>query len=332
MKTINIGIVGPGGMGQVHRANYSQITGCRVKAVTGTSNRSRDTALDWGVPCYPDIRSMVENTDIDIVDICTPTYLHHDMAIEALECGKDCICEKPAALNARDTKEMFETAQAKGHLLLIAQVLKFTKEVAILQDIVTKGTYGKPLDGFFERLSARPGWAGDGWLFDEQKSGLLLYDLHIHDLDTIVSVFGKPKGFKIISSCQREGSSFPEDIRICYDYGSFHVCGEGAWFNADIPFTARFRVYFEDGMLINDGKSLVAYQFGAKPRVFDTSDEVVISTGINVPPCGWYYNELKHFVDCVRRHEPSPRVTQEEILTVMEILDELQGDLHRWQD
>lgn len=56
---------------------------------------------------------------------------------------------------------------------------------------------GKPLDACFERLSACPGWAKDGWLFDVNKSGLLPYDLHIHDLDVIVSVFGKPESFSV---------------------------------------------------------------------------------------------------------------------------------------
>ena len=103
---------------------------------------------------------------------------------------------------------------------------------------------------------------------------------------------------------------------------------EAAWFNADIPWTARWRVYFENGMLINDGNSLTAYQFGAEPRVFDTSDEVMVSTGINVPPCGWYYNELKHFLDCARQHKPSPWVTREQLLTVMEILE---GISSKWK-
>lgn len=328
MKTMNIGLVGVGGMGSVHYANYKEIEGCRVAAVCGSSRRAKETAEKWGIPCYPGIREMVENCDIDIVDICTPTYLHHDMVMESLDCGKDTICEKPIALSLKDAKEMLDKAEQQGCMLYIAQVLQFTKEVEILHRTVESGVYGKPLDACFERLSACPRWAKDGWLFDVNKSGLLPYDLHIHDLDVIVSVFGKPEGYSI-TSCQGEDKSYPEQIRINYDYGKLHVAAEAAWFNADIPWTARWRVYFENGMLINDGSTLTAYQFGSEPKVFDTRDEVMVSTGINVPPCGWYYNELKHFLDCAREHRPSPRVTAQQLLTVMEILEDISAKWRR---
>ena len=322
MKTMKIGLVGVGGMGNVHYANYKEIEGCQVAAVCGSSRRAKETAEQWGLPCYPSIREMVESCDIDIVDICTPTYLHHDMVMESLGCGKDTICEKPIALSLKDAKEMLDEAEKRGCMLYVAQVLQFTKEVEILRRTVESGAYGKPLDAYFERLSACPRWAKDGWLFDVNKSGLLPYDLHIHDLDVIVSVFGKPEGYSF-TSCQGEDKDYPEQFRISYDYGSFHVGAEAAWFNADIPWTARWRVYFENGMLINDGSTLTAYQFGSEPRAFDTRDEVMVSTGINVPPCGWYYNELKHFLDCAREHRPSPNVGAGQLLTVMEILEDI---------
>ena len=105
--------------------------------------------------------------------------------------------------------------------------------------------------------------------------------------------------------------------------GDFHVNGEAAWFNGDFPWTARWRVYFENAVVVNDGNQMVAYTFDAEPRVFDCKDEVEISTGINVPPCGWYYNELVHFAQCIREGKDSPLVSAEQLLTVMEILEEI---------
>ena len=322
-QALNIGLVGVGGMGKVHHANYQMLPDCRVAAVVGASPRAKATAAEWGVPCFDTITAMAAGCGIDVVDICTPTYTHHDLVLEALACGRHVICEKPIALSAADAREMLAEAQKRGLGLYIAQVLQFTKEVEALKRVVESGEYGKPLDACFERLSACPKWAQDGWLFDVNKSGLLPYDLHIHDLDVIVSVFGKPRGFRM-TSCQGDDKAYPEQMRIDYDYGGFHVNAEAAWFNADTPWTARWRVYFENGMLINTGDSLTAYQFGAEPKVFDTADEVVVSTGINVPPCGWFYTELGHFLDCIRAGgKPSPAVPAEQLITVMEILEEV---------
>ena len=318
MKTLRIGIVGGGGMGRVHYANWKAVEGAEVVALCGNAT----AGAEWGVPSYRSISDMVRNVEIDVVDICTPTFMHHDQAIEALQLGKDVICEKPIALSYGDAKDMLDTAEGCGKNLYIAQVLQFTKEVQALHKLVETEEYGKVLDASFERLSAAPRWAVGGWLFDKDKSGLLPFDLHIHDLDVIVSLFGKPKSFTV-QTCKGRDKTYAEHLRISYDYGDKHVNGEAAWFNADSPWTARWRVYFENALVVNDGTAMTAYSFDAPPRVFDTKDEVEISTGINVPPCGWYYNELKHFAECIREGKPSPNVTREQLLTVMEILEEV---------
>lgn len=108
-------------------------------------------------------------------------------------------------------------------------------------------------------LSARRGAQGN-WLFDREKSGLLPFDLHVHDLDVMVSVVRQagqrglhglpPKG-------QRNLRPVPHSIR-GYRNGPT-VSAEAAWLNACIPFTARWRVYFERGMVICDEKGLTGY-------------------------------------------------------------------------
>ncbi len=321
MKTLKIGIVGGGGMGRVHYANWNAIEGAEVVALCDNAPHAPETAKEWNVPLFSSITEMV-NAGLDVVDICTPTFLHHDMVMEALNLGVDTICEKPIALSYRDAREMLDTAESKGCNLYIAQVLQFTKEIQALHKLVETEEYGKVLDASFERLSACPRWAVGGWLFDKNKSGLLPFDLHIHDLDVIVSLFGKPDSFEI-STCRGRDKTYPEAMRINYRYGDLRVNGEAAWYNGDFPWTARWRVYFENAVVVNDGNGMIAYQFDKEPRVFDTKDEVEISTGINVPPCGWYYNELKHFAECIREKKPTPYVTREQLLTVMEILEEV---------
>jgi predicted dehydrogenase len=76
-------------------------------------------------------------------------------------------------------------------------------------------------------------------------------------------------------------------------------------------------------VLVNEGGSLTAYAFDHPPRVFDTADEIQIPTGINLPPTGMFYRELSHFMDCIRRGEPSERVGREQIMTVIELLEEM---------
>lgn len=319
MKTVRIGLVGSGGMGKVHFVNCKEVAGAQVVALCSSSAQPEQ----WdNLPVYRSLSDMIAREQLDAVDICVPTYLHHDLVMQALEQGLDVICEKPIALSSAHAREMLDKAEAVGKHLYIAQVLQFTKEIQALHQLVESREYGDVLDASFERLSACPRWTAGGWLFDKEKSGLLPYDLHIHDLDIMVSLFGKPESLSV-HTCKGRGKDYAEHLRIAYHYGKLQVNAEAAWFNGDIPWTARWRVYFENAVVIHDGATMTAYTFDAPPRVFDTKDAVEISTGVNVPPCGWYYNELDHFARCIREGKPTPYVTREQLLTVMEILEEL---------
>jgi predicted dehydrogenase len=317
---IRIAIVGTGGMGTVHYNNYTHIEGCQVAALVGITPQSRECSEQWGVPLYADIRSMARDVQVDVVDVCSPTFLHKEHVLEALSLGMHAITEKPVALHKSDAEEMFDLAEKQGKLLFVAQVLQFTKEIEVLRELVQGGEYGKALDAHFERLSACPRWVQNGWLFDKDKSGLLPFDLHIHDLDVIVSLFGKPERFSY-TSCGGAGKTYKEHYRFLYNYRDLNVAAEAAWFNADFPFTARWRVYFEKAVLVNEGGRLVAYQNDVPPFIFDTEDELKIPTGINLPPTGMFYRELSHFIDCIRHGVPSERVGRAQILTVVELLE-----------
>ena len=146
---INIGIVGAGGMGTVHHSNYRHLDGCAVVGVVDPSPAGRERAAQWGVPCYESITDMVEAGGVDVVDICTPTFLHRDNVMESLSLGKTTIVEKPCALTRADAEAMFALAEEKGVNLYVAQVLQFTREVEVLRKLVREGTYGRPLDAVF---------------------------------------------------------------------------------------------------------------------------------------------------------------------------------------
>lgn len=120
---------------------------------------------------------------------------------------------------------------------------------------------------------------------------------------------------------RRPGHGLPELYRWEYRCGGVNVMAEAGWLNASIPFTAVWRVYFENAMVIYDGNTVTAYPHGSEPVVFDTEEAVKIPTGINVPPTGWYYAELGHFLSCIRAGKPSPLVPRERILAVLGLLE-----------
>ena len=321
-QAISIGLAGLGGMGTVHYRNWAQIGHAEVKALVGSSPADRLRAEEWQLPLYDSISAMCRHEDISLVDICTPTFLHKQMALESLSCGKHTIVEKPIALSPADGRAMFDAAEQNGAQLYVAQVVQFTKETDILRRAVRDRPWGRPLDACFERLSAYPHWARNSWMADQSKSGLLPFDLHIHDLDLIVGLFGIPKTMSY-TSAGADNKEYREQYRFSYGYKGLTVCAEAAWFNAAIPFTARWRVYFERAMLICDDKGVRVYQEDGTVTSFDVSDDVRIATGINLAPTGMFYHELSHFAHCAAAGIPSPFVPRDQVLGVLSVLEQM---------
>lgn len=317
-------LAGLGGMGVCHYMNDLHIEDANVVAVVGCTDSDRARAAEWQLPIYDTVTAACAAQEIDLVDVCTPTYLHKPLVLEALKCRKHVIVEKPIALSYADAAEMYAAADEAGVQLYVAQVLQFTREVETLREVMQDQRYGKPLDACFERLSAKPQWVQGGWLFDRAKSGLLPFDLHIHDLDVIVSLFGKPDQVSY-TCCRGENSECAEHYRFSYRYAnSMNVSAEAAWFNACIPFTARWRVYFERGMLICDHNGVTGYGADGEIVHFDVEDPVKVPCGINLPDSGWFLRELGHLIGCAKKNQPSPLVPRQRILDVLEVLESIQ--------
>lgn len=321
-KTLRIGMVGAGGMGTVHMSNYAHIDGCEIVAVADPTDAGKTKAAEFGARAFADIDAMLAEADIDVVDVCTPTFMHKQNTLAGLRAGKHVICEKPVALCRADAQEMFDTAREKGVQLFIGQVLQYAPETQVLRSLIQSGEYGKPLDAQFLRLSAQPRWVKNGWLFDRSKSGLLPFDLHIHDLDLIVSLFGAPKTVSH-TCCGNADRAYKEHYRFLYGYDTMNIVAEAAWYNADLPFTATWRVYFENAVVINDEKGVIAYRFDHEPYKFDTEEKIKIPTGINVPPTGIYLAELTDFTDRIKAGGAVGCAREKELLAVLEILESL---------
>ena len=213
---MRIALVGLGGMGGTHYLNYLHIPNAQVVAAVGQGEKDRARAAEWGLPLYATLTELCASEQVELADICVPTYLHKALALEAFGHGLHVITEKPVALSLADAQEMYEAADRAEKQLYVAQVLQFTREVETLHEVIRDERYGKPLDACFERLSARPGWVQGGWLFQKEKSGLLPFDLHIHDLDMMVSAFGEPQSMDY-TSCGGPPlpGAVPLPLRLC---------------------------------------------------------------------------------------------------------------------
>lgn len=309
-------IIGAGGISRSHIAGWNSVEGAELVALCDIRPECMKDYTDKRQ--YTDFDEMLENEEIDILDICLPTYLHADYAVRAMERGINVLCEKPLSLRREDVSRVYGAAEKNNVKVMIAQVLRFWPEYMLIKDLYDKKTYGRLLSGSMSRLSRYPGWSWDGWMADENRSGLVPFDLHIHDLDFLVWAFGKPESV----SKFRSKLPYQDYVRASYSFGGFSVTAEAAWFAAPYPFSAGFRFQFENALAVLEGGKLTIYE--REGKVFCPIGNAEGDTGnIGLPASNAYVNEIRYFADCVKNNAEPERVKPCELETVIDILNSL---------
>ena len=123
---LNIAIVGTGYIGLCHAAAAVASEKVRLVAVAERNETAgKDAAEKYGCKWYADTEEMLQKEDIDIVDICLPTFLHEEYALLAARYKKHILCEKPVALSAEAFDRMTAAANKAGVKMMVAQVCRF---------------------------------------------------------------------------------------------------------------------------------------------------------------------------------------------------------------
>lgn len=247
-----------------------------------------EVSLGADVKKYTDWRRMLENEELDMVDICVPTYLHADIAIEALETGHHVLCEKPMSLNYELCKKMCETAKRVGKKLMIAQCCRFSPAYLYLKELVANNTYGKIKSGVFSRASMQPVWGWDNWFLDYKRSSGVILDMHIHDIDFIRYAFGEPKSV----SCSTSDIYSQKDIahsRLMYD--DFSLLAIGDWSREGTEFESYFIIAFEHATVKSIGYDVTVYPRGGEAFSPELDDVDI------------YQAEIEYFIDCIENNK-----------------------------
>jgi predicted dehydrogenase len=235
-----------------------------------------------------------------------------------MEKGINVICEKPISLKEEDVERVYSTAKKNNVKFMVAQVLRFWPEYELLKEIYDTKRYGKLLSGTMIRLGGYPKWSWDGWMMDEKRSGLVPFDLHIHDLDFMVYAFGMPE----VKYQYRSKLPDQDFISLSYDFGEFSINSEASWYSTCYPFTAEFRFQFEDALVSNENGKMMIYL--RNDEKIDLSQDAEGDTGaINLPKSDAYANEIHYFADCVINDKPVEKVKPEELSCVLKILNNL---------
>ncbi len=321
---IRIGIIGLGFMGKTHYGIYDKNPEARVVAIADADPKraAGDLSGGWGnvktgdtsdqlpmdrIKGTTDWRELIANPDVDVIDVCLPTPTHAEIVPAALATGKHVLCEKPLARTVAEGEQIAAAARDAKGLFMPAMVMRFWPQWVWLKKAVVAGTYGKVMSASFRRLASMP----RGWYENGAMSGGAILDLHVHDVDFVYHLFGKPRALLARGYTKTSGELDHVTAQFFYDDVP-HVSAEGSWCMADaFGFKMQYTVNFEHAT-----------------ADFDLAREepLLLSRGGKTEPVACdaghgYEPELRYFLHCVRTEERPSVVTAEDGVMSLKLID-----------
>jgi predicted dehydrogenase len=324
---MKIGIVGVGFMGTTHAASWADTPAEIVGFTAETQTEAGAISRQYKTKVYPSLEAMLP--DVDVVDICSPTHLHYEMALKAAAAGKHVVCEKPLARTTRQAREIVTACRKAGVQLLVAHVVRFFPEYASAQSAVAGGQIGKPGVIRLHRGSYRPKKPAGNWFLDEVKSGGILMDLMIHDYDYARWVAGDVESV----SARRVTQLHPEAP---VDYGLVilsHRSGAlshiaGAWAYPPPTFRTHLEIAGDRGLIEFDSEGTAPIQnLILKTGGADAPDVALPSSPVSESP---YTTQLKEFYRALA-DGVAPRVSASDGLAAVQIAEAALESAHTGQ-
>ncbi|MBN7806373.1 Gfo/Idh/MocA family oxidoreductase [Agrobacterium rosae] len=209
-KTLNIGLIGSGFMGQAHSDAYRR-AGMLYRDLPAvprlclladaTDELAADAAARFGFErSTGDWRKLVEDPEIDVVDITSPNSMHHEMAMAAIAAGKHVYCEKPLSVTLEEAEEMAAAARSKGVKTMVAFNNIKTPAAMLAKQLIERGDIGRPMrfrgwfdQGFFSDPELPFSWrctrkdAGSGALGDLGSHVISVAQYLMGDFESVIA-------------------------------------------------------------------------------------------------------------------------------------------------
>ena len=219
----HIAIIGTGGIASQHIESYLHFADrCRIVALCDidpakTRSRAEEYGLE-GVRHYTDYQAMLADPDLtlDIVSITTPPFTHRDIAVAALDSGRDVLCEKPMAPSVAECDDMLDAARRNGRVCVSVAQNRFATPMARQQAVIASGLAGRPLYILAESVWWRGTEYYDMWwrgTWEKEVGGCTL-NVGVHQIDQLLWIMGMPSEVTSIAANLSHSNSEVEDLSL----------------------------------------------------------------------------------------------------------------------
>jgi predicted dehydrogenase len=302
-----IAVIGLGQWGPNHVRNFRNVDGCEISLVCDSSETRLSHARKQfpGVATTRDPRLVMRSKDVDAVVVATPVSTHFSLVRQALEAGKDVLCEKPLALNVRQSLTLCQLARTKRRVLMVGHVFLYNPGTLHLKQAIDRGDLGRIYYMDAVRTNLGPVRSDVG----------VIYDLASHD----ISIFNFLLGARPHSVSAAGGAFLQKGVEdigfLTLTYPKGVICHvHTSWLN---PRKVRQLTVVGDRKMavwddMNTLEPIRHYDKGLVPKNYSTFGEfhMILRDGaITIPKLALFEPLLRQdqeFVDCLRsRRNPT---------------------------
>lgn len=160
-KNLRVGLIGAGNWARsAHLPAFAAQPDVEVVGITDANpEHARALSADFNIPTFPDLGSMLEKADLDVLDVVTSRGMHYEPVMAGISHGLDILSEKPLGHNIQETVELYR--QAKQHKVVahMGFTFRYSPAVQYVRDLVR--------DGFVGEVFHLQGFEENGQLVDE---------------------------------------------------------------------------------------------------------------------------------------------------------------------
>jgi myo-inositol 2-dehydrogenase / D-chiro-inositol 1-dehydrogenase len=185
---MRFGLIGFGAWGRLHAEAIGKAPGAELAAIACASEATAEAARQRypSVKVHRDWRQLIADRSIDAIDIVVPNHLHAEIAIAALEAGKNVLLEKPMAGSIADCDRIVASVRSSGRLLSVGHELRLSTQWGRVHRLIREGEIGEPLYANLSlfRFPYRQG--SGGWRYDGERVGSWILEEPVHFFDMLM--------------------------------------------------------------------------------------------------------------------------------------------------
>ena len=152
-STPRVAVLGAGGWGRNHVRTFHELGALALVCDPDAARTDEVRSSYPGVDTAPTPDAALQRDDIDGIVVATPAVTHADLAVAAVEAGKDVLVEKPLAIDVESAERVVAAAEAAGAVLLVGHVLEYHPAVRRLHELVGSGEVGDLRWAYSHRLN-----------------------------------------------------------------------------------------------------------------------------------------------------------------------------------